>query len=90
VQALDHLLHPLETLREELPDETPPDGVTERARDTPSRLGIDRFRVPSPSLFAERLAHSKRTPYPQIREAFFWCLYVTGLIGIAWVVVTHA
>jgi hypothetical protein len=90
VRALDHLLDPLENLREELPDETPPDVVTERARETPNRVRVDRFRLPSLSLFAARLAHSKLTPYPQIREALFWCLYVTGVIGIVWIVVTHA
>ena len=90
MRALDHLLDPLETLREELPDETPPDVVTERVEDTPVRLGIDRSRVPSLSLLAERLAHSKRRPYPHIREGLFWCLYLTGIVGIVWVVVTHA
>jgi hypothetical protein len=90
-QALDHLLGPLDTLREEFDDEAARAALAEAAgRPTNIRPKKDRFRLSSLSLISARMRYSTRAPYRQVRMALIWLLYVTSVCGIVWVVFAHA
>jgi hypothetical protein len=84
--ALDHVLDPVESLREETFQSEAiqaPHTDAEVARPKDSR------EHPSLRLLILRLRFSSRAPYCQIRQAFFWGLVWIGVLGILWVVLGH-
>src|SRR5712691_1983461 len=88
--ALDHLLDPLKTLRQE-EFRSEPVQITQ----TEATGGLARLRRPSSlrplwrlSLLVARLRYSTRPPYRQVlREAVFWCCIMAAAIAVGWLVV---
>ncbi len=91
--ALDHLLDPLENLRQEEFRSEPV-----QATQTEAIGGLPRLRRPSSlrllwwvSLLVARLRYGRRSPYRQVlREAVFWCCSMAAAIAIGWLVVQAA
>jgi hypothetical protein len=85
--ALDHVLDPVESLRQEtFQSEAVQAPHTEAAEVTrPSH-----FRdPPALRLLILRLRFSNRSPYCQMRQAVSWSLVMIGVVGIVWVVFSH-
>ncbi len=87
--AIDHLLDPLENLRQEEFRSEPV-----QATQTEATGGLARLRRPRSlrplwwlSVLVARLRYSRRPPYQVLREAVFWCCVMAAAIAVGWLVV---